>query len=355
MLAAAGSRKTTSVVNMALADTSSRILILTYTIENLATIESYFVGIHGMVPPNVTLQSWYSFLLQDGARPYQSTLYSGPRIENIAFIQRTIMPYPARSNPSRYYLAGSTHIYKDFLAEFVHFVNQQGSGCVMNRLSQIYDRIFIDEVQDMAGYDWQLIEALMRTPMQICCVGDPRQGTFSTANTNKNKRYKGSGCYDKFKEWEKKGLCAIQEMTDCYRSNQMICDHADLIFPHYPRTKSRFTDISGHDGVFKIPAHEVNTYHQAFSPVVLRYNVKSDTLKLPGLNIGITKGKTFERVLIFPTQPIIKYLTSGNISGLADKSRAGLYVAVTRARYSVAFAIPDKKAYANIPLPEYLP
>lgn len=266
ILAAAGSRKTTSIVNMALADTKSRILILTYTIDNLNTIESYFVQKYGMVPQNITLQSWYSFLLQDGARPYQSLLYSGSRIESVAFVPRTIKPHPARSNTARYYMAGNNLLYKDYLAEFVHHVNLKCTGCVMNRLSEMYDRIFIDEVQDMSGYDWPIIETLMQTCVQICCVGDPRQGTFSTSNTNKNSRFKGAGCYDKFKEWEKNGLCTIQEMNDCYRSNQLICDYADQIFPHYPKTNSLFAEISGHDGIFKVPVEKVSAYHQEFVP-----------------------------------------------------------------------------------------
>ena len=63
-----------------------------------------------------------------------------------------------------------------------------------------------------------------------------------------------------------------------------------------------------------------------------------DTLGLPAMNIGIVKGSTFERVVIFPTRPMKQYLSDGDPSKL--KAPESLYVAVTRARYSVAFVVP---------------
>lgn len=47
---------------------------------------------------------------------------------------------------------------------------------------------------------------------------------------------------------------------------------------------------------------------------------------------GLSKGKTYDRVLIIPTEPMIKFLTQG----ITDKNYK-FYIAVTRARYSVAF------------------
>jgi hypothetical protein len=56
------------------------------------------------------------------------------------------------------------------------------------------------------------------------------------------------------------------------------------------------------------------------------------------MNFGVAKGSTFERVLIFPTEPILKYLEDREPAAL--KSPEDLYVAVTRARFSVAFVVP---------------
>lgn len=353
ILAAAGSRKTTSVVSMAVTDPSKRTLIVTYTIENLATIRSYFIADHGMVPPHITLQSWYSFLLQEGARPYQNTLYSDQRIEGIFFGVRNLQFRPPKSNPKFYYLTAGHLLYKDHLSEFVHEANIKANGSVISRLERMYDKLYIDEIQDMSGYDWEFIQQLLQSKVEICCVGDPRQATYSTSNHHKNSMYKGGKCKEVFKAWEKKGFCTILEWTDCYRSNQTICDHADKVFPSYAATTSKFLGSSDHDGVFKLKASEVQAYFDQFNPVILRNRIDSNTMNLPAANIGLNKGKTFDRVLIFPTQPILKYLLTGNEMELKDQSKSSLYVAITRARYSVAYVVEDKKNYDKINLPAY--
>ena len=70
---------------------------------------------------------------------------------------------------------------------------------------------------------------------------------------------------------------------------------------------------------------------------MLRWNKRADTFGLPAMNIGVSKGSTFDRVLIVPTNPIRKYLADGDHTAL--RSREMLYVAVTRARHSVAFVL----------------
>ena len=56
----------------------------------------------------------------------------------------------------------------------------------------------------------------------------------------------------------------------------------------------------------------------------------------PVMNFGESKGLSFERVLIYPTTPIEKWLKD-NSRDLAPTSRSKLYVAITRAEQSVAF------------------
>jgi hypothetical protein len=54
-----------------------------------------------------------------------------------------------------------------------------------------------------------------------------------------------------------------------------------------------------------------------------------------------------ERVLIGPTQPMVKFLRSG--MALEDQAACSLYVAVTRARTSVAF-VDDKPQSLRLPV-----
>ena len=60
------------------------------------------------------------------------------------------------------------------------------------------------------------------------------------------------------------------------------------------------------------------------------------------MNFGEAKGLSFERVLIYPTKPFIDWFIN-NESDLAETSRSKLYVAITRARYSVGIVINNKQ------------
>jgi len=59
---------------------------------------------------------------------------------------------------------------------------------------------------------------------------------------------------------------------------------------------------------------------------------------------------TFDRVLIYPTKPILAWIKDPN-SKIEDRSRARLYVAITRAKYSVAF-VDGTIAAESLPLIE---
>lgn len=79
--------------------------------------------------------------------------------------------------------------------------------------------------------------------------------------------------------------------------------------------------------------------------MVLRWNrttIVASHLARHATNIGEVKGCTFDRVLIYPTQPMLKYLKTANPEDAGDRQR--FYVATTRARYSVAFVIKKQLA-----------
>ena len=74
IIAAAGSGKTTFLVNEALKNTKERVLITTYTEANEAEIRNKIIQKKKCIPSNITVQTWFSFLLQHGVRPYQGAL-----------------------------------------------------------------------------------------------------------------------------------------------------------------------------------------------------------------------------------------------------------------------------------------
>ena len=228
-------------------------------------------------------------------------------------------------------------MYRDGVSHFVCEVERATGGLVTKRLSEMFDHIYIDEIQDVVGYDLDFLDCLMDSSLALTVVGDPRQHTYSTNTSGKDKKYQGSGLLDWLAERETK--CVREQRCESFRCNQRICDFADALYPELPATTSRNTDITGHDGVFTVPRSKVLDYVREHAPVVvLRHNKNSDTLGLSAINFGLSKGATYDRVLIFPTGPMHKYLSSKNLSVVGSKDR--LYVAVTRARHSVAFVVP---------------
>jgi superfamily I DNA/RNA helicase len=336
VIAAAGSRKTQHIIDRVLADTTKRVLVTTYTNENLQQIVSRLSAGTGMLPNHVKVMGWFTFLLNECARPYQSfVLGETGLMEGLNFLgQRS--RYIPRSSVKRYYLDSGNAMYRDGVSAFAHEANRLSKGLVVNRLADMYDHIYVDEVQDLAGYDLELLEFLMKSPIAVTVVGDPRQATFVTNNASKNKKYKGSGIVD----WlsERSTLCNVENRTESYRCNQAICDFADGLYPELARTISKNMETTGHDGIFPVRKSEVRAYVERYSPVVLRWDKRADTQALDAMNMGASKGSTFDRVLIFPTQPMIKYLNTLDPSQAGD--RAKLYVAVTRAKYSAAFVVP---------------
>lgn len=335
VIASAGGRKTTYIVEEALKQKDKRILITTYTRENLDQITTYLIERNGCIPDNITILSWFTFLLRDGVWPYQNNILSSQRVESLDFntVQVPIVK-GGRSNPA-WYLNRGNYLYKDRVSEFVCDCNSRGGGLVIGRLEKIYDVIYIDEMQDLVGWDQELVELIMQSSIQTTLVGDPRQATYVTNRSSKNKAQKGRNMMNWVAELIKKDLCLMEERKECFRCNQEICDFADGLYPELPKTKSMNTKKTGHDGIFTITVDDVPQYITDYSPKILRWNIKSDTLGLPAMNIGNSKGRTFDRVMIFPTNPMKLYLKTKNISDAGDIPK--LYVAVTRARHSVVF------------------
>jgi DNA helicase-2/ATP-dependent DNA helicase PcrA len=339
IVASAGSRKTSFIVEEALKIADQRVLLTTYTNDNVEQIKDYLIQRKGHIPANITVLSWYSFLLQDGAKPYQNYVATRGLVSGIDFLAKP-RPFTTKSCDD-YYMTKDNNLYRDRVADFICECNRRTSGRVLKRLEKIYRNIFIDELQDLAGFDLELLEMLFSSAIPIITVGDPRQATYTTNNSSKNKRFKKFHIADWIEEKRKTGLVVVEERTDCYRSNQVICDFADALFPHLPKTKSLNSECTGHDGVFFLKEREVLEYVQKHNPTILRHDRRTNTLGLPGLNIGTTKGRTYDRVLIFTTQPMRNYLNTKDIAKAGDLAR--LYVATTRARFSVGFVVEEVK------------
>ncbi|MBW7991682.1 MAG: AAA family ATPase [Planctomycetes bacterium] len=340
IIACAGSGKTTYIVEEALKLKDQKILVTTYTNENLDQIKAFFIEKAGCIPPNITVQSWFSFLLQEGVRPYQNQMEYQQRVRTI-FFQIKKSRYHKKDN----YFTSANDIYSNKVSEFVYECDRKTEGRIIKRLEKIYSYIVIDELQDFAGYDLNLLEIFFNSKINIVAVGDPRQATFSTNTSQKYKQYRRSNIFLWLKEKEQNNEIEIEENNESHRCNRDICDFASNIFPDFPKMFSKNSKLTGHDGIFCIHIDGVDNYIENYNPIILKYSKTTNTFGFHGINIGLAKGRTYKRVLIFPTKPMLEYLKTKDTSKAGDKSK--LYVAVTRAKYSVAFVVGNKSLIKN--------
>jgi len=277
--------------------------------------------------------------LRNFVRPYQRCLYN-KRVSGIHFVSGR-SPYKIPERATRpYFFSSPKLIYSDKISKFAYRVIELTGGLPLRRFEEICSCLFIDESQDLAGYDLELVEHVMRSDVEVMLVADHRQATFSTHSAAKNKKYAGPMVVCKFEEWESDGLCEIEHHNYSYRCVQEICDFADQFHPEAPDTDSKNDTVTEHDGVFAVRECDVADYVATYNPQPLRYSRKTNCPYGKPINFGASKGMTFERTLILPHGPLREFLKTGKLED-AGKAVEKIYVAVTRARQSVAFVVDD--------------
>ena len=118
IIAAAGSGKTTYLVRQAMQQSDS-VLITTYTIANELEIRKKIVELNGFVPHNVTIQTWYSFLLQHGVRPFQGVVLDDKINGMILVNEKSGKKYDGKYGPDVYKRQGLS---KKFLGIVAYFL-----------------------------------------------------------------------------------------------------------------------------------------------------------------------------------------------------------------------------------------
>ena len=285
------------------------------------------------MPPEITVYPWYTFVLHEMARPYQGYVHA-ERIDGVHFAKGATKTYVPKTDVARYYFDHKNYVYSDRLGDFALLCDTASGGKVIKRLKDMYAHIFVDEVQDLAGFDIDVLELLLRSPIGMTQVGDVRQSTFRTSYSPKNKKFCGQGFVTKAEAWRKAGLCEVNFLAHSRRCVQSICDVADLIFPDLPKAQSKRTVQTKHDGVFAVRSVHVEEYRKRYRPQVLRRDRRFGA-GLDAENFGMVKGLGFERVLIVPYSGITKWLGTGDRNHVAGSAEE-VYVAITRAYQSVA-------------------
>lgn len=364
IFAAAGSGKTFGICSKAIklaAETRKTILLVTYTNEGVHSLETEYRKQNlGVVDANVKITTWYSFILSDFIKPYQCFLNLKYKyyekefpcdvpenyIKSIAFYQNEDTPKYFNKGHIQYFINGACDIQKNKVSELAYKCNVDSSEKVIQRLEKIYAHIFFDELQDYSGWDLELLSLLFSSTIPITCVGDYKQATFRTNNSLKNKQYRDDKIKDYFEVQQKKNLCTIVYSKVTRRFNQDICDYINTIHRDASNQVSQSGEIAfkaENIGVFIIDPKYLSDYCDYYNPTVLRYDCDAKipfSHNCPVLNYGNSKGLTIDRVVIIPVSTVLPFVKKGTMI-TSPQTKSKFYVACTRARYSVVFAIEN--------------
>ncbi len=366
-IAGAGSGKTHKIITDAIEviKNGGRVLVVTYTTNNQAELRARFVELYGASSEHFVVKGLFSFYLEDMVRPYQSEVFPD-RITSISFTENNPHLRPGTTyyikgraekledgtiNPLHYLTPCKTKAYSGLLAKLATQIAKQSNDAPAKRLKEIYQRVFFDEVQDLVGWDYDVIKSLNKVMVNsLCCVGDFRQTIYTTTFGHKVPQTS----QEKVDYFVNKMKFARHSMPNNRRCVQEICDLSDTIHTDiYDKTISGVEEvpdeIAHHCGVFIVKQSQVKLYLAAFQPQVLRWSSNIGSRDLPHSLIcytfGSCKGLGFDRVLVIPPEKHLKFI-GGDLKVFekerTEESRNKLYVAVTRARYSLAFLVEDK-------------
>ena len=350
-IAAAGSGKTTKLIESSYkVEKDQYVLFLTYTDSNEREIKEKFYRMKGCIPPNVFIQSWFSFLIQHFIKPYQNYLTDDNyNIKGLAMSHSNSKSgrkfYPiSKTNWKQYYFTPQQKVITDKLSELAFECNIKSEGKAINRISSIFENIYIDEVQDLAGYDFELIKLLFNSKSNVILAGDPRQMIYKTNHGKKNAKF------NSIVEYLDSNSTSLQFEKDeislkkSYRCCSKICDYASLLSPGFPKMES-ITNYDGVDcGVFLVKEKDKENFLKKNNlSMQLRYRIDTKGIeqKFGVMNFGESKGLTFESVLIYPTAEMKRWVENHEIE-LKEETRNKFYVAVTRAKYQVGIVWNDE-------------
>lgn len=193
IIAGAGSGKTTFLINESMKLNGEKVLITTYTEANAEEITNKFINKYKCVPSHVKIQTWFSFLIQHGVKPYQGTfnellfmwktkgmVLNNGKYGNKYYSKKlnSWIPFKEEDEFLEHYYLSTGQILSDRLPKFVVKADKASGNEIMQRISRIYQHIFIDEIQDLAGYDLEVLKLLFKSKSNVLLVGDPRQVTY---------------------------------------------------------------------------------------------------------------------------------------------------------------------------------
>lgn len=328
MLAVAGAGKTSFLVN--LLNLERRFLVVTYTENNVANILRSIIGKFGYLPANITLMSYFQFLIHVCYRPFLKD-----RVNAIGITWNMPEDWTRFKKNELHYMTPHRLLYHNRISKLCQI---QSADLIKARIEEFYDYFMVDEIQDLGGHDFNLLLSILPTTIDCLFVGDFYQHTFDTSNDgNVNQGlYKD---YKKYKrKWSSSGV-VIDESTlsKSYRCSPTTCNFVThqlgihIISHRKDSTKITLIDNQAEaDTLFRDNSKVKLFYQEAH-----RYSCFAE-------NWGKSKGlDSFQDVCIILNETTLQAYNNHKLHLLSPSTLNKLYVACTRSKGDIIF-IPHK-------------
>jgi DNA helicase II / ATP-dependent DNA helicase PcrA len=327
IFAVAGSGKTTHIIDqLNLVDNA---LVVTYTNNNVENIRASIIRKWGYFPTNIKLLSFFSFLHSFCYKPFLASKF---RTKGIYYSANNNLY--ARGDDR--YISSSNRLYSNRISKFIE---EKGAlNNLYDRLYKYFSSLYIDEVQDFAGNDFNFLKHLTKADIKILMVGDFYQHTFDTSRDGRV-NMKLHDDYDKYrKHFLDLGLSVdTTTLNKSYRCSPIICkfitDKIGIRIESHRKDDARINVVeTNHDA---IPLLSNNAIVKLFYQKHYEFNCHSK-------NWGESKGEDrYIDVCVVLNKTTYDHFVKDKLKDLPAQTKNKLYVACSRAKGDLHI-VPEK-------------
>lgn len=324
ILAVAGAGKTTEIINNIKKD--DKTLIITYTENNYNILKNNIIKKFKGIPDNIKIYTYFTFLYRFCFLP----LKKGFKVKGLDF----------NSNPNKYIKAKDINYYYNRVSKKMYH-NRLAKICsdyfiddIIKRIERYFNYIYIDEIQDFASHDFNLLLNLIKTNCNILLVGDFYQHTFDTSrdgNVNSNLYNDYDNYINKIKNSDSNIKVDTVNFLKSKRCSKQVCEfiteYLKIKIESYNNHDSIIREIDDENAIEKI-ANDDNIV-KLFYQNSKKYDMKNKD------NWGNSKGNTYINTCVVLNKNSYEKYKKHKLNELPSSTKNKLYVALSRATNDV--------------------
>lgn len=324
ILAVAGAGKTTEIINNIKKD--DKTLIITYTENNYNILKNNIIKKFKGIPDNIKIYTYFTFLYRFCFLP----LKKGFKVKGLDF----------NSNPNKYIKAKDINYYYNRVSKKMYH-NRLAKICsdyfiddIIKRIEKYFNYIYIDEIQDFASHDFNLLLNLIKTNCNILLVGDFYQHTFDTSrdgNVNSNLYNDYDNYINKIKNSDSNIKVDTLNFLKSKRCSKQVCEfiteYLKIKIESYNNHDSIIREIDDENTIEKIANNDniVKLFYQNSK----KYDMKNKD------NWGNSKGNTYINTCVVLNKNSYEKYKKHKLNELPFSTKNKLYVALSRATNDV--------------------